>query len=372
MRITFAVFYYNVMYLVRNIKSAGIMFVLPIIFMGIFSMAFGSGSTLVHIKSGIYVESDVQSSAPDVSEILRKADESTTEIEIKSASYPSLSAIEADLRDNKIGIGLLVSKPQNTEIPVKVTIIGNKNNQEYQQARGVLLEILSGALLADTNPISSKVLNPDSGSTSFFNILVPGLIVYGLLILLPGIAQSFTTITEKNYLIRFQNSKAKSRHIIMGSVLYYLLISVIQILLLYYTAVLFGYSATGSIFVAFIPAMLSALFVIGVGLLIGAFVKKTESASNIGSIISVIFGFFSGSFIVGIGSILEFDVFGRTFQFNDFLPSKWGTTALDKVLSQNLGLRDIQLELLVLGISGVIILVLGMVVYQKKQLQIKY
>lgn len=155
------------------------------------------------------------------------------------------------------------------------------------------------------------------------------------------------------------------------SVVYYLVLSIIQVVLLYATATIFGYKATGSVLYALAPSLLSALFVIGVGLLIGAFAKKSDAAANVGTIVSIIFGFFSGSFITGIGKVLEFTVAGKTVQFNDLLPTKWGTVAIEKILTQNLTLADIKTELLILGFSGAFLLILGVFVYQKKQLSVQ-
>ncbi|MEI7603634.1 MAG: ABC transporter permease [bacterium] len=370
MKITFAVFYFNLMNLLRNFKSAGIMFILPVVFMGVFAVAFGGNAGNINLKTGLYVQPEIGSQIPDIKEILKQVDDQSDSIKITTTVYQDINSLKDEIKKDKLNTGIILTSSNNSNIPFSINIIGKENNLEFQQNKGILNDVFYNAILPDSKVISSEVLNKNV-STSVFNILAPGLIIYGLLILIPGIAQSFTTITEKNYIFRFANSKAKSFHIIFGSILYYLLISVVQVLILYFTAVAFGYKATGNVFLAFIPALLTSLFVIGIGLLIGSYVKKSEASTNIGTIISIIFGFFSGSFINGIGSVMEFNLFNRVFQFNDFLPSKWGTTAIDKILTQNLTLSDITLELSILAISGLVIIAIGIVVYQKRQLNVK-
>jgi ABC-type multidrug transport system permease subunit len=348
------------------------MFILPIVFMGVFAIAFGGSSNLITLKTGIYIDKELPSSLPNFADILKKVDDESDSLKISTSNYSDVNKLKDDIKSGTINTGLVISKSSNPQIPFEINIIGKENNLEFQQNKGILNEIMYSVIYdSSSSVIKSEVLNNGTISKSPFNFLAPGLIIYGLLILIPGIAQSFAVITEKNYIFRFANSKAKSVHIILGTVIYYLIVTIVQVLILYLTAVAFGYKASGNIFAAFVPAFLTGLFVIGVGLLIGSFVKKTDAATNIGTIVSIIFGFFSGSFIYGIGSVLEFNLFGRTIQFNDLLPSKWGTTAIEKILSQNLGLQDIGFELAVLAISGIAFIGIGILVYQKRQLGVR-
>jgi ABC-type multidrug transport system permease subunit len=342
------------------------MFVLPIVFMGVFAVAFGGDSgNSIEMKVGVWQRENLP--APDYSQILSEVDSSSAELDIATTKYADGDQLRADIKSGKIDIGLVVEAGTTAQQPFAIKIIGKESGLLYIQRKAVLQEIVYSSLVQE-GTVSSELLVKDNAQTSAFDTLAPGLIIYGLLILIPGIAQGFASITEKNYIYRFANSKAKSVHLIAGSIAYFLIISVIQTILLYVTAQAFGYKASGNILLALVPALCTALFVIGIGLLIGSFVKNTDAATNLGTIVSIILGFFSGSFISGIGNVLKFDIFGQTYQFNDIIPSKWGTVAIEKVLSQNLGLADITTELTILLVSGIVIIALGTVVYQKKQL----
>jgi ABC-type multidrug transport system permease subunit len=389
MKIILAVIKYNILNLIRNFKSAGIMFILPIVFMGIFAVAFGSNSASISFKTGVYVEDSVSTYAPDYNKILEDLDKDSKPLTITTNIYTDKNKLQEDIKSGVVDTGLFVfSNPKfavlqtqlqmppqaqnqtQQELPFKVELTFQEQNYQTQLIQSVLKDVVYSSMLGQGASIQTSFTSTQKDVSSF-DLLAPGLIIYGLLILIPGIAQTFTAITEKRYIFRFANSQANSVHIITGSVIYYLLLSAIQILLLYLTAVAFGYSASGNVLYALVPGVLSALFVIGVGLLIGAFVKKTDAATNIGTIVSIILGFFSGSFISGIGSVLEFNLFGRTIQFNDLLPSKWGTVAIEKILSKNMQLSDITTELMILGISGAVLLLIGIIVYQKKQLNVQ-
>ncbi len=361
MQITLAILKFNLLGLLRNFKSAGIMFVIPVVFMGVFALAFGGDNQSVQMKLGYYIDPVAIPVAPDFPMILKEIDAENDSLSIDITDYDSTEELETALSNGQISIAMKLL------MPFEIKIIGQQEDLEYILARSVLTDIITQTLYQE-NTVSYDVLSSTDSSQSVYDVMVPGLIIYGLLILIPGIAQSFTTITEKKYIQRLAFSKAKSIHIIAGNIIYYLLLAVIQMLILYMTARLFGYQSSGSPLLAIIPGLFTALFVIGVGLLIGSFIKKTDAATNIGTIVSIVLGFFSGSFISGIGRVLEFNFAGRVWQINDLLPSKWGTLAMEKILANNLTLADITGELAVIFISGLVFVIVGIIIYQRKQL----
>jgi hypothetical protein len=109
--------------------------------------------------------------------------------------------------------------------------------------------------------------------------------------------------------------------------------------------------------------------VISLGLFLGSLFDKSSGAANLGSIVSTVLGFFSGAFIAGIGKLWEFDLLGQKMQFNDLFPTKWGTEALTKILTDNRNLGDITKELTILGVSGVITLALAIWFYADRHLK---
>lgn len=373
MSIIFSVFKFNLLRLFRNFKSSGIMFILPIVFMGVFALAFGQ-STQLSFSTGIFISEDVKSYAPDFKKILSDISNDEKEIEMKLSEYASEDILKSDIREGKVDSGISVTKREisaPSELPFQVAIIVKETDNNTLPITAILQNVAYGTTVSQS-PVDVQSLNKNAGeAVSVFNILAPGLMIYGLLILIPGIAETFTSITEKNYVFRILNSKATSSEIIAGSVLYYLVISVIQLLILYLTASLFGYNATGSVFIALIPGLLTAVFAIGLGILIGSFSRRVDTATNLGTMVSIVLGFFSGSFINGIGKVFEFELWGRIWQFNDLIPSKWGTVAIEKILTENKGIADIQTELLILAISGIVLLALSIVVYQKRQLAVR-
>jgi len=56
MKTVFAITIYNYKALLRNIKSAGIMFILPVLFIGLFGLAFGSSGDIEAFNIGVVKE----------------------------------------------------------------------------------------------------------------------------------------------------------------------------------------------------------------------------------------------------------------------------------------------------------------------------
>jgi ABC-2 type transport system permease protein len=359
-----AIFRLNYHNTFRNLKSSGIMFVLPIVFMAIFGLAFGQENTF-DFTLGTYQSEFSQEL--DLKTIFEEVSQESDSLEITVREYETEQSLVDAVDSEQVDVGVVTtSNVDSRQSSFEVIVPSDSLGAEIE--RNIVSDILT-QIVTRQEVVSTRVLDPESQNLSGFDFLVPGLIIYGLIILIPGVAESFTRIIEKKYIFRFAFSRISSVEIITGTVLFYLSIGVIQAFLLYYTSLLFGYQVTGSVLVAIVPILLSLLFCIAVGIMIGAFFKKSEAATNTGTIVSIIFGFFSGSFIAGIGNILEFELFGRTFQFNDFLPTKWGTQAVEAILTKDQGLTDIQLELWVLAISGLVFVLLAAWVFSVRQLK---
>ena len=361
----YSTFIFSAKTVFRNLKSSAIVFVLPIFFMGIFGVAFG-GESNISFTLGIYQDGQNDFS---LEEIYTQVSNENDNIEIDTIAYDNFENLKNDLESDVIDIGL--SLPGNLSDGAIFEVLQDKNSVSGQINSTIVVDVIESSIL-QRGGVSRTILDENSLNLSGFDFLAPGLIVYGLIILIPSIAQSFSQISEKKYIFRYSFSKVTAMEIILGNVLFYFLIGLIQAFILYFVARLFGYETTGNIFIAMVPILLTLFFVVAIGLVIGSFFQKSEPATNVGTIVNIILGFFSGVFILGIGNVLEFDLFGRTFQFNDILPTKWGTVAVEKILTDDLGLVDIQNELWVLALSGIFTLAISIWVYSKKQLQNQY
>lgn len=369
-----SIFVYNLKSVFRDLKTNGVVVILPIIFMAVFGLIFGSEKINEQtINLGLYQESSSESSQfspnPEIlAQVFQKITEEENNLIIKTTNYSSSTKMLEDLESKKIDLGLEILNSPQTGPAFQIT--ANYNNIYAQNQVLLINPILSQFLLEEPLPIGVNFEGQklSAQESKPFNFLATGLIIYGLLIMIPLIAQRFTKITEKFEIIRYSNSKTSSFELIFGNVLFYMFLGCIQTVALYTTAQFFGYSPNGSLLLALVPITLTLLFVVAVGLLVGGLFKKSEGANNTGIIISIVLGFLSGSFIVGVENLWRFDLFGKNFGLVNFVPTSYSNSALTKVLTETGSLADISTQLWVLGISGVLALSLSILVYSKMQL----
>ncbi len=367
----FSIFIYNFKSIFRNFNSTGIMFILPIVFMGIFGLLLGSQVNKLDFSLGVYTNPDIPKDMIENLNLVTNIEEISKEsedLEFQVKNFGSLQELEDKIKDGEITVGIKLTEKMNQP---QFEVMFNDNNLENSIKANTIKEILTNIYFQNSSPITSTVIKTSQQVKNPFDILAPGLIVYGILILMPGIAQKWTEISEKNQIFRYNNSRVSSFELVLGNFLFYLIIGLIQVVILYITAQVFGYNPTGNLLLAFIPASLTLFFVIGIGILIGTFYNKMESSNNTANILSIILGFLSGSFIVGIDSALEFKLFGKTLAFNDFIPTKWSTKAMESILTRNNGLMDIQFEIIVLRLSGILALGLSTWFYTYKRKSIE-
>jgi ABC-2 type transport system permease protein len=342
------------------------MFLLPVVFMAIFGIAFGQSDQNTTFNIG-YVGDNINYSSQlieTLSEIDTTTDSDVSLFDI--TEYENFeSAEEAVLSED-----ILLFIDLSDDFQVKV--YGDQQNPAFSPISAVISDVVSNFNGVDTNFISTEnILSEDAQGDTTFDILVPGLIIYGILILIPGIAQTFTEISERGYLFRFFTSQTKAIDIIAGFTIYYLAITILQVLLLFLSAQIMGFSANGSLLFAFVASIPAGLFSIGLGLIIGAFVDKTDAATNIGTIVSIILGFFSGSFIVGIENALRFNIGDLNLNITDLFPSKHATDALQVILRQNGSLGDVTQELIYVLVPATLLFVVGVWLYSTNKLRAK-
>jgi len=100
----FAVFLFNFKSTFRNFKATGIMFILPIVFMAIFGLAFGS-TNKIDFKLGIY-QPDSTKSKLDIETIFKTADDGSEDLIIKTTIYDNLETLQNDLKKEKVDVAV--------------------------------------------------------------------------------------------------------------------------------------------------------------------------------------------------------------------------------------------------------------------------
>jgi len=360
------IFKKNILETIRAFGEVAIVLVLPIVFMAIFGFVFGDTFSDSEIKMDIFLTPQYieESHYIDIFKSTLKEITYEQDNEKKQMFVYEIKDFEKNFENSKDlvkshdldGI-LLISSP--TEIEAIGDVSGSKFN--------TLTSVLENSL-QQTKPILSITAVTSEDLTTPFDFIAPGLIIYGMLIMIPQITTQIVREIETKRLARLIPTQMSSFDLFSGVFLFEIIFGFIQLTLLFGTAKILGYDTSGSMILGFAIGILTLFFVIGIGLLISAFSKTEQTANSTGVMISVILGFLSGSFLqlprVEIGTF-----FGQVRQVWEILPSYHATQALQQVLTYGKGVEDIWQNLVYIFVSGIVFFVIGLILFAKKQLQ---
>lgn len=346
----------------RNIKSNVIVIVMPIIFFAIFGFIF-TKSTDEIVFNISYLPSD----EPAYLQLLDTIKSIENDNGVKTFQLSEVSDKEKAKANIASGSSSLLMESQS---PLGIIMYGDQRSPYFAAASGSITAMAGNVYGVDLSLIKSESIALNSAKDlNAFDLLVPGLIVYGLLILIPYNAGLFTQVSEKKQILRYYLSKAKASDIVAGFIISQTVLSLFQTALMFFTAQAFGFRTDAQLWEMLVIALPTNLFITGTGMMLGSFTKDSQSASNLGTIVSVVLGFLSGSFIVGIETIMQVGEFmGRTFSLNQIFPSTFATQAFNQILNYNRHLSDLTFELTAITVVSIIILIIGVYVYNKKHL----
>jgi ABC-2 type transport system permease protein len=228
--------------------------------------------------------------------------------------------------------------------------------------------IVKNYFTVDTLPMAG------TSSGSIFDSVVPGLIVFTLLLQMSVIASSIVRDVETGMLDRLKLSKIRAFDQLFGTFLTWTILTVGQIVLLIGVAVALGYhyqGGLGALSLAMLIGLIAGMASISMALVIASFAKNNVQAMLLGAMIATPLGFLAGAFIPLPQQIIA-EFAGRVYLTWDFLPWTWAVTALRSVLTYGSGLSaDVVFDLAWLIFLTAILFVIGVAIYSRTRLRTK-
>ncbi len=258
-----------------------------------------------------------------------------------------------------------------------LTLIGDHTLVDFTITSKVIDQVLeiyySGGvkkLLGGELKISSNIT---SDSYTTFDFMVPGLIIYALLNNLGTISSIAVSDVQSGQLDRLRLSKIKPYNYIFALVGSQMLMAMIQTPIMFGATMLFGFKFTVPMFISvMIFAFFINLSVSGLGIFLAAFVKNRNSAGGLSAIIGTPMAFLAGAFftvpnptIIPEGSILG----ANTFHLFDILPPTTAITALRLLMLGRYSLSDLSFEFGVTVFVALFYMIIGLFAYSKKHLK---
>jgi ABC-2 type transport system permease protein len=368
MRVILEIAKNNILDIFRDLKSNGIIFILPTVFIFIFGFLFSQINSLSTFTVAYVNIKDASAQYSDISQILADTEDPDGNNIFKVETFDDLDTAKLALKDRKVECVIDVN-PDYFEggMESPYVIYQDQSSQQSSIIASVVKEVVTTNLQGQPLFITENLLSGDQ--ISGFQLQAAGLIVYGILIMIPQVAGSLSQMQQKSYLFRYSTSRVSSFEILGGFTLSNLFVSVIQMMLLFYVTSWFGVALDMQIVYAFIFIIPLVLFSVGVGLLIGAFVSKVDTASNVGTILSVVLGFLSGSFIVGIEKIGT-EIGGRFISIADVVPTFYATKGMTNLIIYQKNLAEVSTEFAVITAFSCLIFVIGVYTFHIRHLKV--
>ena len=245
-----------------------------------------------------------------------------------------------------------------------------KNNAETQ----AMTAAPSGpvqTLFNDSIPLVTQPI-PGTQSFSLFDYLVPGLIVFALLLQVSVVAGNMVRDIETGTLDRLKLSKVRSFDLLFGTFLTWTIITVAQVLILIAVAIALGYKHQGdftSLGLATLIGVIAGMASISLALIVASFTTTERQAGTLCAMLSMPLGFIAGAFIPLPQQVLG-TFGGHTYQIYDLLPWTHAISALRSVLTYGTGLSaDVVFEMSWLIVLTAILFVIGVMTYARTRLK---
>ena len=225
-------------------------------------------------------------------------------------------------------------------------------------------------LFQDSVPMEVQSI-PGTQTFSLFDYMVPGLIVFALMLQVSVVAGSLVREAETGTLDRLKLSKVLSFDLLFGTFITWSLIAVAQVLVLIAVAIALGYKHQGdfsSLGLGILIGVIAGMASISLAMIIASFTKNDTQAMTLSAMIAVPLSFLAGAFIPLPRQVLG-TFGGRTYQIYDLLPWTHAISGLRAVLTYGSGLSgDVVFEMTWLIILTAMLFVVGVICYSKARL----
>jgi len=197
--------------------------------------------------------------------------------------------------------------------------------------------------------------------TSVFQSFAPGLFAFASIYMIMMVAQAYSSERENGLLKRTLVTPTTSGDIVMGSVVSYLVIGLVQAILVFLCVYALGYhpvAGPAGLLVGFFVVTVFALCNIGFGLITAAIARSAGAATGI-SFVFLMPQLFLGTF-VGIALSSTAQAAGR------FLPAYYVTDALTSLFTRGAAVTSptVMTDLFVVSTCSVVILIAGVQVFK--------
>lgn len=253
-----------------------------------------------------------------------------------------------------------------------ITLFGDLTNPYYAvgaiMASSAIDEYVQD-VTSEMRPITmEEIALGASGARSEFDLYVPGMLIISVVMLVFIVSMTITCEVEAGTLRRLQLTRMTAFDLLTGISLSTILLGVITVLLTFYVAVALGFQSQGSIWVAILVGAITAIAIVGLGLIVAAFSKSVSQAFIIANFPLIFFMFFSGA-VYPLPRIRFFEFAGQVVSIYDVIPSTHAVVALNKILTLGVGLGGVLYELVSLAVLSILYFAIGIWIFHWRHMR---
>jgi len=334
----------------------------PLVFMLLFGAIFG-GDDISNYPIGV-IDNDHTS----VSQAF--VDEALAEVEALGVStYDDTAKAMEDLKLGDIrayivipeGFGEQVSlswQGEDTDIVLDITY--DESDLMVSGQIVLTINVVTRSFARIEIPVTINA-NPIHIETEVTNIdfMAPGIIIFGILIMIPTSARIMVRDKEKGFLSRLLTTPARPAEFIAGYSLCLVTVAIIQIIIFILFGWVFGMDIVGNLWLAFVIFLLTALGSIGIGMVVASLSKSENQAEPLCWLFAMPLAIISGVWFSTEMMPSYLRIISRAF------PYAHAVDASRTVLIRGGGLEAVGSDLLFLLGWAVVIFAIGIILFRR-------
>jgi len=345
----------------RDVLALSFVLAFPLLFMLLFGTAFGD--TIPSYTIGVIDDDNSQVSQGFIGEALPAVP--TFEIEALDDPDTALEALrQGDLRAYIVlpeGFGQQVSQIwQGTDGNIEFNITYDESDLLVSEQIVSTINAVTRNFAGIDIPITINA-NPINIETEITNMdfIAPGIIIFGLLIMIPTSGRVMLRDKESRFLHRMLTTPTRPWEFIAGYSLSMVLIAIAQIVIFILLGWLFGMDIIGSIWLAFAVFLLTAICSIGIGMVVASLSKSENQGESLSWLFSMPLAIVSGVWFSSdfMPSYMRF--------FADIFPFSHAVDASRAVITRGVGMEAISGDFFFLVGWAVGIFIIGTILFSR-------
>ena len=283
----------NLKEIYRNPVLLGFLLGMPLAFMLVFVAATGGGQASP-IALSVVDEDSSQTSSAFIQYV-----GGVGAIELNEPVFSEKSEAQEELDEGKISFYLLIpagfEAAQQTQQTINLELIYKAADPMMGLQLKPIIEAVGSEFLGVAPPLNVELKGTESIiKNPAVNFYAPGIVVFGLMILISTAAEIIAGDREKGFLARMFTTPARPWDFILGYSLPFIPVLIISTFIYLGVGIALGLTVVGNLGHAFLVFFLIGLCGIGIGMIVGSLVKS-ESQAGVSWIFIVPIAMISGT-----------------------------------------------------------------------------